>query len=65
MTLRKPNRVTTPRRAVLNGASTSHASMPRTRGRWRPDITRNRAQRGPGRGERPCAAEMTGHKEAT
>jgi hypothetical protein len=52
MTLRKPNRVTTPKRAVLNGARTSHASMPRTRGRWRPDITRHRAS-APGRAETP------------
>ncbi len=29
MTIRKPNRVTTPKRAVLNGIKTSHASMPR------------------------------------
>jgi hypothetical protein len=35
MTIRKPNRVTTPKQAVLNGARTSHASMPRARGRWR------------------------------
>ena len=28
MTLRKPNRVTNPKRAVLNGTRTSHASMP-------------------------------------
>jgi hypothetical protein len=41
--IRKPNRVTTPRRAVLNGTRTSHASMPRARGRWRPDGTRSRA----------------------
>lgn len=47
MTMRKPNRVTTPRRAVLNGIRTSHASMRRARGRWRPDATRNRA-RAPG-----------------
>lgn len=33
MTIRKPNRVTTPRRAVLNGTRTSHASMPRARSR--------------------------------
>jgi len=37
MTIRKPNRVTTPRRAVLNGTRTSHSSMPRARGRWRPE----------------------------
>jgi hypothetical protein len=42
MPVRKPNRVTTHKRAVLNGAKTSHASMPRARGRWRPDGTRNR-----------------------
>ena len=40
---RKPNRVTTSRRAVLNGARTSHASMPRARGRWRPGPARNQA----------------------
>ena len=33
MTIRKPNRLTTPKQAVLNG--TSHVSMPRARGRWR------------------------------
>jgi hypothetical protein len=38
MRVRKPNRVTTPRQAVLNGTRTSHASMPRTRGRWRPGL---------------------------
>jgi hypothetical protein len=32
MTIRKPNRVTTPKRAVLNGTRTSHASMPRAHG---------------------------------
>ena len=63
MRIRKPNRVTTPKRAVLNGARTSHASVPRARGRWRPDVTRNRA-RAPGRVETPCAPETTGHKEA-
>lgn len=41
--LRKPNRVTTSRRAVLNGARTSHASMPRARSRWRPGPARNQA----------------------
>jgi hypothetical protein len=40
MTIRKPNRVTTPKRAVLNGARTNHASMPRDRGRWRPGSAR-------------------------
>lgn len=35
MRIRKPNRVTTPRNAVLGGTRTSHASMPRVRGRWR------------------------------
>ncbi len=45
MTIRKPNRVTTPKQAVLTGTRTSHASMPRTRGRWRPDVTRNWAKR--------------------
>ncbi len=28
MKIRKPNRATTPKRAVLNGARASHASMP-------------------------------------
>ena len=60
MTIRKPNRVTTPKRAVLNGTRTSHASMPRARGRWRPDVTRNRAS-APGRGRRPARLTMTGH----
>lgn len=35
MRIRKPNRVTTPRDAVLGGTRESHASMPRARGRWR------------------------------
>jgi hypothetical protein len=48
MPVRKPNRVTTPKRAVLNGTKASHASMPRARDRWRPDVTRNRAS-APGR----------------
>jgi hypothetical protein len=60
MTIRKPNRVTTPKRAVLNGTRTSHASMPRARGRWRPDVTWNRAST-PGRGRRPARLTMTGH----
>jgi hypothetical protein len=54
--LRKPNRVTTSRRAVLNGARTSHASMPRARGRWRPGPARNRAG-APGRGETASPSE--------
>jgi hypothetical protein len=63
MTIRKPNRVTTPRLAVLNGARTSHASMPRPRGRWRPDATRNRASTPVA--WRCCARpRTTGHKEA-
>ena len=41
MTIGKPNRVTIPKRAVLNGTRTSHASMPCARGRWQPDVTRN------------------------
>ena len=56
--LRKPNRVTTSRRAVLNGARISHASMPRARGRWRPDPapgsgwrTRSRADSSPSEGK--------------
>ena len=49
MPVRKPNRVTTPKRAVLNGTMAGHASMPRARGRWRPDVTRNRASAQPAR----------------
>ena len=43
MRIRKPNRVTTAKWAVLNGPRAGDASMPRTRGRWRPDFRRNRA----------------------
>jgi hypothetical protein len=50
MRIRKPNRVTTAKWAVLNGPRAGHASMPRTRGRWRPDFRRNRASAA-GRGE--------------
>ena len=50
MRIRKPNRVTTAKWAVLNGPRACDASMPRTRGRWRPDFTRNRASAA-GRGE--------------
>jgi hypothetical protein len=50
MPVRKPNRVTTPKWAVLNGTKTSHASMPRARRRWRLDCTRNRGS-APGRGQ--------------
>ena len=64
MTTRKPNRVTTPKRAVLNGTRTSHASMPRTRGRWRLDVTRNRAS-APGRGQTACPPEDDRPQEAT
>jgi hypothetical protein len=64
MTIRKPNRVTSPKWAVLNGTRTSHASMPRTRGRWRPDLTRNRASV-PGRGQMACPAEDDSPQEAT
>lgn len=35
MRLRKPNRVTTPKRAVKNGPRASHRSMPKIRSRWR------------------------------
>jgi hypothetical protein len=56
MTTRKPNRVTTPKQAVRNGTRTSHASMPRTRGRWRPDLTGNRASAA-GRGQTACPPE--------
>jgi len=45
MTVRKPNRVTTPKRAVLNGTRTSHASMPRARGRWRARLRAEPGQR--------------------
>jgi len=34
MVMRKPNRVTTPRRAVMGGTRTGHASMPRATGRY-------------------------------
>ena len=64
MTMRKPNRVTTPKRAVLNGTRTSHASMPRARGRWRPDVTRNRASAA-GRGRPACPPEDDRPQEAT
>ena len=64
MTIRKPNRVTTPRRAVLNGAKTSHASMPRACGRWRPDFTRNRASASGGR-QAACPPEDDRPQEAT
>jgi hypothetical protein len=64
MTIRKPNRVTTPKRAVLNGTRTSHASMPRTRGRWRPGVTGNRASV-PGRGQTACPPEDDRPQEAT
>jgi hypothetical protein len=56
MTTRKPNRVTTPKQAVLNGTRTSHAWTPRARGRWRPDVTRNRASAA-GRGQAACSPE--------
>jgi hypothetical protein len=64
MRIRKPNRVTTPKRAVLNGAKTNHASMPRVRGRWRPDVARNRAS-APGRGETASPSEDGRPQEAT
>jgi len=47
MPVRKPNRVTTPKWAVLDGTKAGHASMPRACGRWRPDVTRNRASAQP------------------
>jgi hypothetical protein len=56
MMIRKPDRVTTPKRAVLNGTRTSHVSMPRARGRWRRDVTRNRASAA-GRGQAACSPE--------
>jgi hypothetical protein len=43
MKIRKPNRVTTPRQAVLDGTRTNHASMPRARGRWLLGSSRNQA----------------------
>jgi hypothetical protein len=61
--LRKPNRVTTSRQAVLNGARTSHASMPRARGRWRPDSGRNEAG-APGRGETASPSEGKPREES-
>ena len=63
MTIRKPNRVTTPRRAVLNGTRTSHASMLRARGRWRPGFTRNRAS-APGREKTACPPADDRSREA-
>jgi len=54
--LRKPNRVTASRRAVLNGARISHASMPRARGRWRPDPARDQ-DGAPGRGQTASPSE--------
>lgn len=54
MKIRKPNRVTTPRRAVLNGTRVGHASMPRARGRWLPGPRWDRASApGPAQGARP------------
>ena len=64
MTIRKPNRVTTPKRAVLNGTRSSHVSIPRARGRWRPDLTRNRASAA-GRGQAACPPEDARAQEAT
>ena len=64
MTIRKPNRVTTPKWAVLNGTKTSHASMPRARGRWRLNFARNRAS-APGRGQAACPLEDDRPQEAT
>ena len=63
MTVRKPNRVTTPRRAVRNGTRTSHASMPRARRRWRLDVTRNRVS-APGRGQTACPPDDDRPQEA-
>ena len=63
MTIRKPNQVTTPRRAVLNGTRTSHASMPRARGRWQPGFTGNRASAS-GRKELACPPEDGNPQEA-
>jgi len=53
MRVRKPNRLSTPRWAVLNGTRVGHASMPRARSRWRHDPARNRAT-APGRPGRAC-----------
>ena len=64
MTIRKPNRVNTRRRAVLNGTRTSHASMPRARSRWRPGFTRNRAS-APSWEELACPPEDDNRQEAT
>jgi hypothetical protein len=64
MTIRKPNRVTTPKQAVLGGTKTSHASMPRARGRWRLDVTRNRPS-APGRGQASGPPEDDRPQEAT
>jgi hypothetical protein len=64
VTIRKPNRVTTLKRAVLNGTKTSHAAMPRTRSRWRSDATRNRASV-PGPGRAACPPGHEGRQEKT
>jgi hypothetical protein len=34
MTIRKPNRVTTDRSAVIGGRHAQHRTMPKLRGRW-------------------------------
>lgn len=34
MMIRKPNRLSTPKRWVKNGKKTSHKSMPKIRSRW-------------------------------
>ena len=48
---------------MLNGTKTSHASMPRARGRWRLDCTRNRGS-APGRGQSQEAATITQLEDA-
>jgi hypothetical protein len=55
MRVRKPNRVTTPRQAVLNGTRTGHASMPRARSRWRPGSARRLTVAHPRPGEDAAA----------
>jgi hypothetical protein len=64
MTIRKPNRVTTPTRAALNGTRTSPRLDARARSRWRPGFTRNRAS-APGWDELARPLEDDNRQEAT
>jgi hypothetical protein len=45
MQIRKPNRVTTPRAAVIGGRKTNRATCPRRRNRWSDSARRSRAGR--------------------